>query len=62
MTDAPALALAFKADWEIWSIPMPSVGLQAFKAEVCEILRPWTLCPATRKPMSASSVKIAMAI
>jgi hypothetical protein len=36
MTEARALALRFKADWEIWSNPMPSSELQAFEAQVRE--------------------------
>jgi hypothetical protein len=32
MTEAHALAIRFKAGWEIWSNPMPSVVLQAFEA------------------------------
>jgi hypothetical protein len=37
-TRASALAIRFKADWEIWSNPMPSVVLQAFEAEAGTIL------------------------
>jgi hypothetical protein len=35
MTEAQALALRFKADWKIWSNPMPipSKALQAYEAE-----------------------------
>lgn len=36
MTEAQALALRFKADWEIWSNPMPSKALQAYEAEFRE--------------------------
>lgn len=37
MTGA-SIGLCFKADWEIWSNPVPRVALQAFEADVCEIV------------------------
>jgi hypothetical protein len=39
ITEAQALALRFKADWEIWSNPLPSAELQAFEAEIREYFR-----------------------
>jgi hypothetical protein len=61
MTEARALALRFKADWEIWSNPMPSSELQAFEAQVREYFRgPGHLALLPGHP--CCSVKVATAM
>lgn len=63
MTEGQALALRFKADWEIWSNPMPSKALQAYEAEFREKYFGAVTClPCYPETLARCSVQGAMAV